>query len=481
MEQKLSLSQLNTLIKDALFDAFPSTVWVVGEISEIKENRSGHCYLELIEKEGIEITARMKATIWSYTHRMLKPYFETTTGQLFTHGLKILVQATVEFHSSFGLSLNIKDIDPAYTVGDMALQRKGIIERLKNEGVFDMNKELELPLVPQRVAIISSKTAAGYQDFINQLENNERGFRFYHRLFEACMQGTEAVPSIISALERIFIYEEFFDVVVIIRGGGAAADLNCFDNYELALNVTQFTMPVITGIGHEKDDTIVDMVAHTRMKTPTASAEFLIARIEHFYEKLLFLEQEAVKLVREKLDFQKNKLEGLTDSLYHSVSKFINDKNTRLIRKGIEFQQNINRFSFRKKVELSNCKHNVQSAILMWTVKMNNRLDHKHTALKRLAGEVMAHEKNRITNLTGLAEKEIKKFIQKKHERVRLNENTVRILNPENVLKRGYTLTFKNGKIVKSVNDMEVDETIETRFYDGKMESKIINKQNNND
>ena len=434
MEQKfsLSLSQLNTLIKDALFEAFPSTVWVVGEISELKENRNGHCYLELIEKEGAEITARTKATIWSYTYRMLKPYFESSTGQILTHGLKILVQVSIDFHSSFGLSLNIKDIDPTYTVGDLALQRKEIIERLKNEGVFDMNKELELPLVPQRIAVISSKTAAGYQDFINQLENNEHGFRFYHQLFEAYMQGTEAVPSIIGALERIFVYEDFFDVVVIIRGGGSVADLSCFDNYELALNITQFMLPVITGIGHEKDDTIIDMVAHTRMKTPTATAEFLISCVENFHEKLLLFEQKIVELTRETLDFQKNKLETYADTLYHSVSQFINDKNIRLIRKGNEFQQNIRRFSFKKRMELS--------------------------------------------NLIGLTEKKVRKYIQQEQERVRLNENTVRLLNPENVLKRGYTLTFKQGKIIKSVKDMNIDEIIETRFADGKIESKIIKK-----
>ena len=479
MEPKLSLSQLNTLIGGALIDAFPSTIWVAGEISELKENSRGHCYLELIEKDDVEIIARMRANIWSYTYRMLKPYFESTTGQLFTHGLKILVQVTVEFHSSFGLSLNIKDIDPAYTIGGLALRRKEIIERLKSEGVFEMNKDLELPPVPQRIAVISSKTAAGYQDFINQLENNEHGFRFYHRLFDASMQGTEAIPSIIRALERIFVYESFFDVVVIIRGGGAVADLNCFDNYDLALNITQFLLPVITGIGHEKDDTIADMVAHTRMKTPTAAAEFLIACVERFNEKLLSLEQETVNTTHKILGSHKTKLESFADTLYHSVSEFIYDNNIRLIRKENEFQQNVSRFSFRKKAELSSFKHNIQSAVSIWTVKTGNRLDQKHRNLKRLADEVIVHEKNRITNLTGLVTKEVKKNIQKEHERVRLNENMVRLLNPENVLKRGYTLTFKDGKIVKSVKDMEVDEIIETRFSDGKTKSKIIKKQDN--
>jgi exodeoxyribonuclease VII large subunit len=479
MGQKLSLSELNALIKDVLLDAFPSTVWVVAEISEMKENRSGHCYLELIEKAENEIVARSRATIWSYTYRMLKPYFETTTGQPFIQGLKILVQVTVEYHASYGLSLNIKDIDPAYTAGDLALQRKEIIERLQDGGVFNMNRELELPLVPQKIAVISSKTAAGYHDFINQLENNEHGFLFYTRLFEAYMQGAEAVPTIIHALERIFRYDDFFDAVVIIRGGGATADLSCFDNYELALNIAQFPLPVITGIGHEKDDTITDMVAHTRMKTPTAVAEFLISGMGRFYEKLLQLENDVVSRVGETLDFNRNNLERMAENLRHLVSGFIHDKNIRLIRLGNGFQQNINRFSFRRNVELSNFKHDVKSAVSLWRVKKENRLNRKQRILKRVAGEVLLQEKSRVNVLEESVGKETRNFIQKEKERVHLNENTVRLLNPENVLKRGYTLTLKEGKIVKSADDVLVDETIETRFADGKVKSKIIKKENN--
>jgi exodeoxyribonuclease VII large subunit len=187
-------------------------------------------------------------------------------------------------------------------VGDMAMQRKEIINRLQAEGVFEMNKEIDLPLVPQKIAVISSATAAGYQDFINQLDNNEFGFRFYTKLFQATMQGAEAVPSIINALERIYQYEDFFDAVVIIRGGGATADLSSFDSYDLAFNITQFPLPVITGIGHEKDDTIIDLVANTRLKTPTAVAEFLIKGIERFYDRMLEMENEIVQLTRDSID-----------------------------------------------------------------------------------------------------------------------------------------------------------------------------------
>ena len=214
---QLSLSELNNQIKAQLDDAFPALMWIRAEISEMNNNRTGHCYLELIEVNDTtkEVVARCRGTIWSYTFRMLKPYFETTTGQAFSEGLKVLIQAKVEFHPVYGLSLNIRDIDPSYTMGDMARKRREIIVQLEEEGVLNMNKELELPLVPQRIAIVSSPTAAGLQDFQNQLANNAYHIHFYTKLFPAIMQGKDAAGSIMMALEQIFRYEDFFDVVVI--------------------------------------------------------------------------------------------------------------------------------------------------------------------------------------------------------------------------------------------------------------------------
>ena len=277
-------------------------IWVKAEISEMTVNRSGHCYLDLIETEpGTDtVIARCRATIWSYTFRMLKPYFETTSGQAFSEGLKVLLQAKVEYHEVFGFSLNIRDIDPVYTLGDLARQRREIIRKLQDDGVFEMNKELELPVVTQRIAIISSPTAAGLQDFLDQLHNNLHQFVFYTKLFPAVMQGNEAPRSIMNALDLIFEYEEMFDAVVIIRGGGAQIDLACFDQYELAFNVAQFPLPVITGIGHDKDDTVIDMVAHTRMKTPTAVAEFLISGALQFSQQLNELKNHFIELVNEQ-------------------------------------------------------------------------------------------------------------------------------------------------------------------------------------
>ncbi len=478
MDTKLTLSELNLHIKDALTDAFPETVWIVAEISEMKLNRSGHCYLELIEKEqnSNEIIARSRATIWSYTFRMLKPYFETTTGREFSSGIKILVQVAVEYHEAFGLSLNIKDIDPAYTMGDLARQRQEIINKLIENGVFEMNKELPLPVVPQNIAVISSATAAGYQDFIEQLENNEYGFRFYHRLFEAFMQGSDAVPTIIAALERIFEQEDFFDTVVIIRGGGAQADLNCFDNYDLAFNITQFPIPVITGIGHEKDDTITDMVAHTRMKTPTAVAEFLIAGANRFYERLLYLENQIIGLSKEIIERETLKLERLSSGIVNAGQKYLVDNENRLNGFGKDFKIAVNNYTFNKSGGLRNIAHSVENQTMFYFMNRKNELKRHILSARILNDRIISKQQGILKYFNENLKSTLQYFFQKEYDRVHFNERSVKLLDPKTILERGYTLTLQNQRIVTSSKKLKEDDELETKFFDGSVKSKIIKK-----
>lgn len=277
----ISLSELTGQIQAVIRQHFSNTIWVRAEISELREN-GGHCYLELIEKESDSdhIIAKVRANIWSGTYRMLKPYFESSTGESFRAGMTVLVSVVVEFNGLYGFSLNIRDIDPVFTIGELAARRMEIIRQLEAEGIADMNKELSFPVLPQRLAIISSETAAGYGDFCDQLNANTRNYAFYPKLFPAIMQGMQAELSIIQALEKIYDHIDLFDVVVIIRGGGATTDLSCFDSYNLALNCAQFPLPIIAGIGHQRDVSILDMVAHTSVKTPTAAAEFLISNLD---------------------------------------------------------------------------------------------------------------------------------------------------------------------------------------------------------
>ncbi len=277
-QHSLSLLELNEQVKQTLKLSFATPVWIRAEIAELHENANGHCYLEFVEKSSDSdlIVAKQKAMIWSFTYRLLKPYFESSTGTALAVGMKVLVSCQIEFHELYGMSLNVRDIDPIFTVGEMAVRRAEIIRRLTSEGVADMNKQLEIPFVPQRIAVVSSASAAGFGDFQDQLEHNAFGYQFYVKLFPAVMQGSQTEQSVITALGKIADNQDLFDVVVLIRGGGSTSDLAAFDNYNLALHCAQFPLPIISGIGHQRDDSIVDLVAHTRVKTPTAAAEFLV-------------------------------------------------------------------------------------------------------------------------------------------------------------------------------------------------------------
>lgn len=330
-KETYSLSQLTRFINQVFKVNFESTVWIKAEISELREASNGHCYLEFIEKDPDTDTliAKMKANIWANTYRMLKPYFESSTGQQLHAGIKVLVSVTVDFHDVFGLSLNIRDIDPTYTLGELAKRRLEIIRQLEKDGVMEMNKSLELATLPNRVAVISSPTAAGYDDFCNQLENNPDGFVFYKKLFPAIMQGDMATGSIIEALDKIYEYADLFDVVIIIRGGGATTDLACFDSYELALNCAQFPLPIIAGIGHQRDLSIVDMVAHTSVKTPTAAATLLIEMMEEAKNRITDAYTAIYQLLNQRIQNQQQKIADISWKIKHALlNKTANKKLT---------------------------------------------------------------------------------------------------------------------------------------------------------
>ena len=315
--ESLSLYELNALVRRSLEQCLPDECWVQAELSDVRTNSTGHCYLEFVQKDprSNSLIAKARGTIWANVFRLLKPYFEEATGQAFVSGIKVLVQVTVNFHELYGYSLTVQDIDPTYTLGDMARRRREILKQLEEEGVLTLNKELDMPCLPQRVAVISSPTAAGYGDFCHQLKNNSRGFFFYTELFPALMQGDRVEESVLSALDRVNARLSEFDVVVIIRGGGATSDLSGFDTYLLAAACAQFPLPILTGIGHERDDTVLDSVAHTRVKTPTAAAEFLIDLMNDAADELEMLASRLRESVRNLLQ-QESVAAGTAQALW---------------------------------------------------------------------------------------------------------------------------------------------------------------------
>lgn len=304
-----SLLELNRLVRATIEDTLCKQYWLEAEIGQIGEN-NGHCYLEFIQKaEGYNTpVARAKAKCWRNVWGSVRPYFEHTTGQTLTLGMKVLVLVHPDFHEAFGFSWIVDDIDPRFTLGDMARRRQEIIRQLKAEGVFDLNRELPLPLFTQRIAVISSSTAAGYGDFCRQLEENKRGFRFSVTLYESLMQGEGVERSIISALDKINAHIDDYDCVVIIRGGGATSDMSGFDSLLLAENVANFPLPVITGIGHDRDECILDMVSHTRVKTPTAAAAFLIDRLEQVARRIDDAADRITSYVQHRMEIEKIRL-----------------------------------------------------------------------------------------------------------------------------------------------------------------------------
>ena len=402
-DNSFSLSELNRRVKDAIRDHLPETYWLRAETSDVRRNQNGHCYLEFVEKDADKqhIVAKARGMIWSNVFQMLSAYFEAETGQSFTSGLNVLVRVSVDFHELYGFSLTVVDIDPSFTLGEIARNRQQVLRQLEEEGVLTLNRELELPELTLRIAVISSPTAAGYGDFCDQLARNSGGFAFQTRLFPAIMQGERSESSIIGALEKVYGYSHLFDAVAIIRGGGATSDLNCFDSYALAVNVAQFPLPVVSGIGHERDVTVLDHVAHTRAKTPTAVAEFFIGHITQTATGLADLEERLVGQTRSVLQEEVSQLRLLT-------------------REAVHF-----------------------SALLL----------QRETALVQKISERMRHQLNQR--------------MQEQRHQIETKEQYIRMVSPANVLKRGYTLTTRQGHIITSLQTLSPDDVIETHFRDG--------------
>lgn len=425
----LSLFELNNLVHEALEATFDHTYWLTAELSECRVAANGHCYVELVEKDDDSrvLIAKARGNIWRNTYPLLAATFEHETGQKLQPGLKILVEAKVTFHELYGYALNIIDIDPTYTLGDMARKRKEILAKLEADGVLTLNKELALPRPLSRIAVISSSTAAGYGDFCDQLEKSP--YRFTTRLFPAIMQGEHVEESVIEALDSIAEEQEAWDAVVIIRGGGAVSDLNGFDTYLLAANVAQFPLPILTGIGHERDDTIIDVVAHTRLKTPTAVAAFLIERQRDEYETLLQMEKNLQQNICRKLEKERNR-----------------------------FEQNGRRYQM---ATASYC-HREKANLLKLT-----------SLLEKQIFQLIQQQQFQLNSLQQVYEKAVATQIS--HEQIKLASigKQLALAGPERILKMGFSITYHQGKAVKSASLLKSGSRLTTRLAEGSITSTV--------
>jgi exodeoxyribonuclease VII large subunit len=427
--EHITLAELNARIEGVLKHHMGASYWVIAEIGDLKTNQKGHCYLELVEKTEDRILAKMRGTIWAFTFRNLNVWFEKFTGKPLGPGMKILFNAVVQYHSVYGLSLNIRDIDAQYTLGERARSRMEVVERLKAEGVYGMNQELPLPLVPQHIAVISSASAAGWGDFENQLQKNAYGYDVRATLFQAVVQGDEAAGSITAAMHRVYAQSELFDILVIIRGGGASLDLDCFDSYQVTSHICQFPLPVITGIGHQRDQTVSDMVAHTSLNTPTGVADFVLSGIRTFDERLQYASERISELQRYFKEKQMHVLQLHIRRLAQAGSLALN----------------------RKQNSLNAIQYQVEQAGKMVSERQNLTLEALRDRLHNATVQCMVRASNALANY----------------------DKNLKHIDPGEVFRRGYTITLLNGKLLRDVEEPAVGSSMRTISAARDIESMI--------
>ena len=454
MSESILLSELTSLINNALKSNLPDSVWLVAEINSLNENRSGHCYIELVEKDknSDNIIAKVRATIWSRTWRMIKPYFKSVTGQDLCEGIKVLVNCNVQFSDIYGLSINIFDIEPSFTLGEIEKLKQEILTRLENEGVLEMNRMLPLPQVPQKIAVISSATAAGFEDWKEQLENNSYGYKFYYKLFPAFMQGAKTENTIVAALDKIYAYEDFFDLVVILRGGGSKSELNSFNNYNIAINVAQYPLPVITGIGHERDETVVDIVANTTLKTPTAVAEFLTDRIYDFETGLNELNTSISQHVKYEIESKKEEIQRISYMLPAGVNSIISENKAHLKDVIKDIKSEVRTTIKENEYYLSDYKTNLQ---------------HKSVSHIRERISAISNFKTQLNNTTSA-------FFKNQKFKIDIREQKIKGSEPENILKKGFSITTKNNKVVHNAAELSSGDIIITKLHKGKVKGRVL-------
>lgn len=435
MPKSLSLYELNSLVSSIIAIDLPDEYWVEAEISETREVR-GHCYMELVEKDELSNTpiARASAKCWASRWSMLRPMFERVTGQRLHAGMKVMLRVKAQFHAAYGFSWIVSDINPEYTMGDLMRRRQEIIRQLKAEGVFDLQKSLHLSPFAQNIAVVSSDGAAGYGDFCHQLIDNQYGYAFYMELFTATMQGEQVEQSIIDALNRIYDRQEEFDAVVIIRGGGATSDLSGFDTLALAENVANFPLPVITGIGHDRDESVLDMVSNTRVKTPTAAAAFLVDNLAGLWSHIDAMRERVATTVRRRMETERQRLgriSGRVPLLFSLVKE-------------------------RQQAKLTRLMTDISGTIRERLQRAMHEIDVIDNNIAPLVERKLTLEGNRVDRLALRAE----------------------ALDPQLLLKRGYSITLFNGKAVHDPATLKEGDVIETRVEKGSIVSTIhLDKQ----
>lgn len=429
-----TLSQLTRSIQNVIQQQCSKIVWIKAEIVKLNYySKSGHCYPALVEKKNGKVIAELRGNIWSTTFENINRKFKAVLKEELKDDMTVVIQGSVTYHPVHGLALNIIDIDPEYTLGELAREKAETIQRLQTENIFNANKKMHLPLLPKIIAIISVETSKGYQDFLNVIENNPWNYKFHHLLFPAILQGERAVPTIIQQLEKINEHSEIFDAVAIIRGGGGEIGLSCFDDFYLAKKIATFPIPVLTGIGHATNETVSELVSFESFITPTKIAEFLLQK---FHDLSVPVQQASEKIEKEINWLFRNQKSGLQETarLFNSLTNRAMEKN---------------------KSELERLAHSLFSYT-------NELFRSKDEEVNQLEKRLLISSKTPF-----------KEALQKLH----FSEDKLRLLSPENILKRGYSITRQNGKAIREPEEIKKDELLETQIYGGKIYSRVQNTE----
>lgn len=430
MQKSLTLYELNNLVAEVVRTTMPDEYWVEAEISELREVR-GHCYMELVQKDlmGVTPVARASAKCWRTTWLKVRDEFERVTRSTLHRGMKVMLCVYADFHEAYGFSWIVTDINPEYTMGDMARRRQETINRLKAEGVFNLQRELTLPLFAQRLAVVSSEKAAGYGDFCRHLADNSYGFAFDVHLFQAAMQGESVGPAIIAALEHIYCSMDDYDVVVIIRGGGATSDLSGFDSFELAENVANFPLPVVTGVGHDRDETVLDLVSAVSVKTPTAAAAYLIDRLAAVSARIDDAAECVSRCAQRRMEYERMRLGRLADVL-----------------PGL--------FSLTKSRETA-------------------RLDRLHDTIASASAQRIVSARHSTDTMAERIHTAARSMMAEQNHRVDLLSHRIKAADPYLLLKRGYSITLHNGRAVYDASQLGDGDTLETIVNKGRVKSVV--------
>lgn len=455
MDNSLTLYELNEMVRFAVKKTLPDSYWVKAEINEMRIGSGGHCYVEFVENSELKNipVAKARGIVWGNIYKIISQKFEDVTNMSISVGLKVLVNVTVEFHEIYGFSLNVIDIDPGYTIGELFLRRKEIIRRLELDGVIDMNKEVEFPMVPQRIAVISSSTAAGYGDFKEHLKNNPYNMAFDLTLFPSIMQGEYVESSIISSLDMIFKRKDDFDVVVIIRGGGASSDLTGFDTYNLAYHCAQFPLPIISGIGHERDKTVLDYVANVTVKTPTAAAQYIITKSLQFAEMI----------------------ESYAASIGQRISSLITQEKIHLNQLAFNWENYISKHILNGKNEIENLYIRLKTRILNILSKENNSLLLFSEKLPTASLGVIVAEKHKLYNYKLILCYKLKEYVKEEKYSFDIYRHMIKNNDPKKIMEKGYVVMRANGKSVRYMKDIVFGDKYNLEIVDGKIDI-ILNK-----